>query len=104
MATSLSSLVLVILLSIALRGRIGAGIYQGQHGFFMKIFAASLFMWFFIHIMKSIFFDYGFLVNDILVLTLLVMWGMVIYFVSLRIMRLEEVNWAFNFIYNKLSK
>ena len=42
--------------------------------------------------------------NDILVLTLLVMWGMVIYFVSLRIMRLEEVNWAFNFIYNKLSK
>ena len=33
--------------------------------------------------------------NDILVLTLLVMWGMVIYFVSLslRIMRLEEVNW-----------
>ena len=104
LATSLSSLVLVILLSIALRGRIGAGIYQGQHGFFMKIFAASLFMWFFIHIMKSIFFDYGFLVNDILVLTLLVMWGMVIYFVSLRIMRLEEVNWAFNFIYNKLSK
>ena len=34
LATSLSSLVLVILLSMALRGRIGAGIYQGQHGFY----------------------------------------------------------------------
>ena len=59
LATSLSSLVLVILLSIALRGKSEQASIKASM-VFMKIFAASLFMWFFIHIMKSIFFDYGF--------------------------------------------
>lgn len=104
LATSLSSVVLVILLSIALKRRVGGGFYQGQPGFFIKMGVASLLMWFCLHFTESLFVDDDFLMNDISVLTILGVLGMVIYLVSLRVMRVEEVNWIFNFIHNKLKK
>lgn len=104
LATSLSNLVLITLLIIALKRRLTGSVYKGQHGFVKKIVLASLIMFFFLYILKSTFFEYGFLINDILILALLGLWSVVIYVVSLRIMRVSEVDWVFNLIHNKINK